>query len=638
MSIFNNIQSRISRLGIQFKIASVVFVAVAVALVLGFVLQVSRNQVESKKEQAFSADLITDIMALQLSSPVRLKDTKQIEQINQFALEKDANIVSIDVFNGSGEVLVQFNSQPSRDSEVATSMDEALSGVKTDAIRSFTQSSNFAVAAAPMTSSFSSTPSGYVVIGWDLSSVKVRAMENALSTLLVSAVATLLSLVMIVYMVGRMVTKPVLQLGRAMDTIADHKYDTVVPHEARNDEIGAMAKRLAFFRDNLAEEDRAHKLRETEEAERQRLFQRLGEGLAEVADGRVDRRIDVSKFGGLDAHHLSICDDFNNVIDNLRNVLSTVTVTAESVRNSSLEIAEVVVDQSKRSEAQAVTLEESAAAIEALSASVEQTAEHAAEARERILQNRQQAQSGGEVVELTVEAMTNIEQSSQQIAAITGVIDDIAFQTNLLALNAGVEAARAGEAGRGFAVVASEVRALAQRASSSANEIKELIVRSGEQVTNGSQLVNQAGAALQEIIEGVNHASDLVSQIATGSRDQADNLLEIKESVTELDRVTQRNAAMIEESSAASRSLSEEASRMTQVLKAFQLSDVDSSAAVKGWDDDLATEKTAERAPAKASEHAATKTDESASDIATASAPPPARKRAANDGDDWQDF
>ena len=181
------------------------------------------------------------------------------------------------------------------------------------------------------------------------------------------------------------------------------------------------------------------------------------------------------------------------------------------------------------------------------------------------------AAAGGEVVALTVNAMKNIEESSQQITAIIGVIDDIAFQTNLLALNAGVEAARAGEAGRGFAVVASEVRALAQRASDSANEIKELILRSSEQVNEGSALANKAGASLNDIIDGVKRVSELVSLIATGSREQANNLAEIKESVGELDQVTQQNAAVIQETSAASQSLSEEAERVSAALQCFKI-------------------------------------------------------------------
>ncbi|WP_157084433.1 methyl-accepting chemotaxis protein [Sediminimonas qiaohouensis] len=299
----------------------------------------------------------------------------------------------------------------------------------------------------------------------------------------------------------------------------------------------------------------------------------LGEGMSHLAAGRTDCPISVDEFASLDRNHVEICEDFNNVLVNLRDVLSTIVSTAESVRTSSREISDVAEEQSKRSEEQAAMLEESAAAIEELNTSVQKTAGLAADANEHIAENKKLAAAGGEVVNRTVKAMHDIEESSEQITAIIGVIDDIAFQTNLLALNAGVEAARAGESGRGFAVVASEVRALAQRASSSANEIKELILRSSGHVTDGSELANQAGAALSEIIDGVNHLSDLVSNIATGSREQAINLAEIKESVTSLDKVTQQNAVVIEESSSASRSLSNEAERMSNALRRFSVDD-----------------------------------------------------------------
>ena len=222
-------------------------------------------------------------------------------------------------------------------------------------------------------------------------------------------------------------------------------------------------------------------------------------------------------------------------------------------------------------EAQAVTLEESAAAIETLSTSVEQTADHAAEANKRITQNRQQAQSGGEVVELTVEAMRNIEQSSDKITAIIGVIDDIAFQTNLLALNAGVEAARAGESGRGFAVVASEVRALAQRSADAATEIKNLINQSSQQVDQGVTLVGQAGESISSIVIRVNQISKLISDIASGAVEQSTGLGEINTGMSQLDQVTQQNAAMVEQSTAAGHLLRSDAQNLSELMQRFQL-------------------------------------------------------------------
>ncbi len=594
MTFLAKIRDRISGFGIQVKLAGTVALCAAVALAIGFNFQLSGKKSTLEADLVKNAGLISNLVAGQLGPSTKFMDGTRISATFKPVVEKDTAIVAVDVIHFAEGRIATYNSLDERPSGVSVLFETAQEALIAGEPASTFLNTEFAVAATPITSTSSSKPVGYYLMAWDLAPVHAVAFEEALQSSIISGFAAVLALIMIVFMVGRMVTRPVLQLGTALETISNRNYDIDIPSAERRDEIGQIARSLENVRNKLTSDRKERENRAAEDQERQKLFERLATGLSEIADGHIDRPIDITEFHNLDETHQRICHDFNGVLANLKSVLSTVTTTAESVRSSALEISESVVDQSKRSEAQAVTLEESAAAIETLSSSVEQTAEHAAEANKRITQNRQQAQSGGEVVELTVEAMRNIEQSSEEISAIIGVIDDIAFQTNLLALNAGVEAARAGEAGRGFAVVASEVRALAQRASESANEIKELISRSGEQVTNGSQLVNKAGEALQEIIKGVNHASDLVSQIATGSRDQADNLLEIKESVTDLDRVTQRNAAMIEESSAASRNLSDEASRMTAALKVFKLSDADveqAAQSVQSWDSDLAVEK-----------------------------------------------
>ncbi|WP_299426324.1 methyl-accepting chemotaxis protein [uncultured Shimia sp.] len=565
-------------MSIKTKLAVAIAACALLAVGLSQFSQYNARTAEAEAQAMERYDLLTELFSTQLVAAAQFQDVDRLKATTDRFLEQDAHITAVSVLASDGTEIYTYDAAETR----ADSVNQALSGVSasvTDAKPSAHAIEGAVYAAHMPIAQAGRAPVGSLQVAADVSSIRQEALQEFVKGAIGSSLAAALALGLIVMLVGRVVTRPVLSLGKAMDAIADHDFTYDVPCLDRDDEIGAMAKRLEKFRTQLAQEERDREMRAAQDKQRQRLFARLAEGLSEIADGRVDRPIDVTEFSHLGENSQRICKDFNEVLTNLKSVLSTVTRTAETVRSSAQEISESVVDQSKRSEAQAVTLEESAAAIETLSTSVEQTADHAAEANKRITQNRQQAQSGGEVVELTVEAMRNIEQSSDKITAIIGVIDDIAFQTNLLALNAGVEAARAGEAGRGFAVVASEVRALAQRASESANEIKELILTSGEQVTKGSELVNKAGDALQEIITGVNHASDLVSQIATGSRDQADNLREIKESVTELDRVTQRNAAMIEESSAASRSLSDEAANMSQALKVFKLTEADVVAA-----------------------------------------------------------
>ena len=627
MSLFKRETAEKTSFGIRAKLTAIVGLGTVLICAFAFTSQYFSQLKLVRQIQMEHGLLVTDVLTGQMAGPIHFRDLTRVNDVLRPVIENDASILGVDIYDGSGALLSQFDREDSRSSDLQADFEQTRR-VRAQAggvVEEFRHS--YMLAAAPIMSSRGDVQLGEIVIAWNSDEARHAMLAQTIRTSLLGAGIAVIVLIVVMLVIGRTITSPVQALSAAMRSVSQHDFDVEIPAQSRKDEIGDMANRLAQFRDSLAEEETHRNLREAEAAQRQELFQALAEGLSDLADGQVEQSIDASRFDGLDDDHKTICANFNEVIEKLRTVLTTISSTAESVRNSSAEIADVAVDQSKRSEAQAVMLEESAAAIETLSASVDQIAERAAEANDRILQNRKQAQSGGEVVGLTVEAMKNIEQSSEQITAIIGVIDDIAFQTNLLALNAGVEAARAGEAGRGFAVVASEVRALAQRASESANEIKELILRSGEQVTNGSALVNKAGASLNEIIDGVNYASDLVSQIATGSREQANNLAEIKSSVSELDRVTQQNAAVIEESSAASRSLSEEAARMTEVMTAFHLPSTSTDNAIETWDEDLAADQARpDDAPTPEPSQA------------PASPPRPPEKLAVNDGDGWHEF
>ncbi len=267
----------------------------------------------------------------------------------------------------------------------------------------------------------------------------------------------------------------------------------------------------------------------------------------------------------------TIKENVNNTIEKLIDIVQQVKQTAQSVNVASGEISSGSMDLSLRTEQQASSLEETAASMERITGTVNQNSGNATQASELAKEAQDVAENGGKVVHETVNAMNNIEKSSQKIADIIGVIDEIAFQTNLLALNAAVEAARAGEAGKGFAVVASEVRSLAGRSASASKEIKALIEESGRQVKMGAELADKAGNTLQEIVKSVHDVSSLVSDIATASKEQATNIHEVSAAVGQMDEMTQQNAALVEENTAASQSMTEQANTLEGLIAFFKV-------------------------------------------------------------------
>lgn len=264
----------------------------------------------------------------------------------------------------------------------------------------------------------------------------------------------------------------------------------------------------------------------------------------------------------------------NTMIAQVSSTIGTIKVSAREVTNASSEIALATTDLSQRTEEQAAGLEETTASMHEISATIHKNTQSAEKAKESVLSTQVIANRGGDVATQAVEAMSRIEESSKEIADIIGVIDDIARQTNLLALNAAVEAARAGEAGRGFAVVATEVRSLAQRSSQAAKDIADLITNSGGQVKEGVQLVNQAGAALEQIVASIREVASLVSDIAAASAAQAVSVAEVSKALSQMDEVTQRNSALVEENAATAQALDGQAQTMNEQVGFFRISDV----------------------------------------------------------------
>lgn len=386
--------------------------------------------------------------------------------------------------------------------------------------------------------------------------------ELLLASLAILAVAALVG-----YFVSRSVTHPLGLIKSKMELIANGNYETQIEGVNRKDEFGAIARVLAGFLEKLRNIRQAEEERAEHAAKQAQVVEILSEGLTKLREG--DLSFSIIEALGEDYDRLRL--DFNKSIETLNHALVQVVDSAESIRNGAQEIAQASDDLSNRTENQAATLEETAAALDELTASVKSAAEGAKSVEDIVSQAKEEATQSGHVVRSAVEAMNKIESSSEQISQIIGVIDDIAFQTNLLALNAGVEASRAGESGKGFSVVASEVRALAQRSSEAAHEIKSLISGSTQQVEHGVDMVGKAGSALESIASRVSHISQLVSEIAAGASEQSAGLGEINIGVNQLDQVTQQNAAMVEQATAASHILQKDTSILADLVAGFTL-------------------------------------------------------------------
>ncbi|WP_245198262.1 methyl-accepting chemotaxis protein [Jiella mangrovi] len=411
------------------------------------------------------------------------------------------------------------------------------------------------------------------------SSVEALEIRFGLIAVLVALVVGGLAL-----LVSRRMFRPLQGLTQTIADVAEGRTDGEVEGLDRRDEIGRMARSVETLRHAVIDQQtlrqEAIDAAAQKEIERRRQDE-MGEeyvkaheffmaevesGFGRLAGGDLTVRLDKpfsSDYEGVRKH-------FNDSVATLETAFAEVMSLIGSNRTGISEMIVATNDIAQRTEQQAASLEETVAALGEVTGGVNRTAEGAGEARRTAESARSKAQTGGEIVAQAVAAMSEIEGSSQQITQIISVIDEIAFQTNLLALNAGVEAARAGEAGKGFAVVAQEVRALAQRSAEAAKEIKGLISASSGQVERGVELVTASGKSLDEIVAEVASMSEIIAQIADSAREQATSLREVSSAADQMDKVTQQNAAMVEETTAACQALGNDTERLAGIVDKFQ--------------------------------------------------------------------
>ncbi|NTF41143.1 methyl-accepting chemotaxis protein [Rhizobium rhizogenes] len=419
----------------------------------------------------------------------------------------------------------------------------------------------------------------------DLAATQEGANGDLRLTLIAGGIFVALLAALLAWLLSRITVRPIVGMTAAMGRLASGEHDIDVPAVGRGDEVGRMADAVLVFKQAAIEKLRlaGETDRMRDDAERQRqmsdeqkareegeirfAMETLAGGLAALSSGNVAARLDRAFAPQFD----SVRADFNNAVEKLEAALQSVGRNAAAINAGAGEIRSAADELAHRTEQQAASVEETAAALEQVTTTVRDSAKRAEDVGHLVERARLGAEKSGEVVRKAVSAMQQIEKSSGEISNIISVIDDIAFQTNLLALNAGVEAARAGDAGKGFAVVAQEVRELAQRSANAAKEIKALITTSSDQVNTGVSLVGETGKALELIVSEVQEINRHVGAIVTATREQSTGLQEINTAVNTMDQGTQKNAAMVEEQTAASHALAREAASLNELLQQFRL-------------------------------------------------------------------
>lgn len=406
------------------------------------------------------------------------------------------------------------------------------------------------------------------VKGGNANAMQAQAIYGKSRTTMIWAVCAALgiSLILSVWMF-RGVAGPIRKMSDMVERLVGGDLEVVIPGVKRKDELGSLARAMDSFKLLFAADQQRAREDARRATETQATIDAIGEGLSALAHGHLTHEVSEEIAGPLGQLHC----DYNAAVAKLIETMSQIVDGADVIRNGASEIADASSDLSLRTEKQAQTLAHVSQTLVEFNQSVQVTADNARQTSEKLAVARQSAEQVDQTAKLAVVAMRSIGASSREMNEIISAIDALAFQTNLLALNAGVEAARAGDAGRGFAVVANEVRALAQRSSDAASHIRELVAKSGNEINQGVALVESSGKQLRQIVDEAIEVAALADEIAQASEAQATGLQQITKMVSDMDLVTQQNAAMVEQATASSHNLSIETQRLADQVSFFDL-------------------------------------------------------------------
>ena len=538
--------------------------AITTFIVAGALALQSNRLIDSLAHQAV-ADMAKNIVsekASALVAPLRFNAQAKIDEVIHEAMVAAGDAaVGMVVVDAKGTVLAASTMQDPLRSEIQDQAKQSLEA-GTDIV-----AENGLSLSMLLKQDAASPALGAVSMRWSNAHAMAVVNERKMVAFSWALFIFVAMLVLTVLVLRRSIGTPLAEVSKTISSVAQGEYDLQSNLVHRKDEVGKIAIDLVSLTSKLREAKDAEQKRSALHQEQRAVVETLGGALTALSKGDLSVLLETE----FPSEYERLRRDYNDAVTSLSEVVQLVGKNAGSIDSGASEIAQSSDDLSRRTENQAATLEETAASLEELLVSVKSAAGNAANADSAVRKARDLVTRNGTVMSQAVIAMSAIGKSSSQISDIITVIDDIAFQTNLLALNAGVEAARAGSSGKGFAVVASEVRALAQRSSDAARQIKDLIIGSADEVQNGVRLVEKAGVALDEVIDQVSAISDLVADISSTAAEQAQGLNEINSGVSTLDSVTQKNAAMVEQTTASAHMLRTEAVSLGKLMARFTL-------------------------------------------------------------------